>query len=160
MSGPMDLDQLLIEYEPEVGFKKPLGRSLTIPELKKIVAGKLFLDLGGKIMSETTLRQADKLIKEYDAICFRYVEQLIRKDMTVRRTMLGSLVAMPIASEGKPDRGQIYWAKDPTGNVTTLQETFDELDARGKSLVLISSSNVASNNNAGDMLLLFKAHPG
>ena len=64
MSGPMDLDQLLIEYEPEVGLKKPLGRSLTIPELKKFVAGKPFLDLGGKITSETTLRQADKLIKE------------------------------------------------------------------------------------------------
>ena len=56
MSGPMDLDQLLIEYEPKVGFKKPLGRSLTIPELKKFVAGKPFLDLGGKITSETTLR--------------------------------------------------------------------------------------------------------
>ena len=77
MSGPMNLDELLIEFEPEVGFAKPLGRSLTIPELKKFVAGKSFLDLGGKITSETTLRQANKLIKEYDAICFRFIEQLV-----------------------------------------------------------------------------------
>ena len=91
MSGPMKLDELLVEYEPKIGFPKPLGRDFKITELKTYTTGKDFLSLGGQLTSETTLRRANKIVKEYDAICFRFVEQIVRKDMTVKRTMLGSL---------------------------------------------------------------------
>ena len=114
MSGSMTLDELLVEYEPEIGFPKPLDRDLKIPELKKYTSGKEFLALGGQITSETTLRRANKIAKEYDSICFRFVEQLVRKDMTVKRTMLGSLevLAESDAATREAGAGQVYWATD------------------------------------------------
>ena len=45
MSGPMDMDNLFVEFEPEIGFKKPLDRDFKITELTKFVTGKEFLGL-------------------------------------------------------------------------------------------------------------------
>ena len=68
MSGPMDLDDLLVEFEPEIGFKKPLDRDWKLPELTKFVAGKDFLGQGGRITVDTTLRQANKIVILYDGL--------------------------------------------------------------------------------------------
>ena len=56
------MDDLLVEFEPEIGFKKPLGRDFKVTELEKIVAGKEFLGLGGRITVKTTLHQANKIV--------------------------------------------------------------------------------------------------
>jgi len=66
------LDDLLIEFEPEIGFNKPLGRDFKLPELTKFIAGKDFLGQGGRITTKTTLRQANKIVTLYDGICFRF----------------------------------------------------------------------------------------
>ena len=43
------MDDLLVEFEPEIEFKKPLGRDFKVTELTKFIAGKEFLGLGGRI---------------------------------------------------------------------------------------------------------------
>ena len=55
VSGTMDMDDLLVEFKPEIGFKKPLDRDFKITEPTKFVTGKGFLGLGGRVTSETTL---------------------------------------------------------------------------------------------------------
>ena len=135
MSGPMDLDDLAVEFEPEIGFRKPLDRVWKLPELAKFVAGKEFLGQGGRITVDTTLRQANKIVTLYDGICFRFVEQLVRKDMTVKRKMLGSL---SLADEDMEAReaglGQVFWSKDPTGDNDDLQAEYDDLPQRSRFL--------------------------
>ena len=105
---------------------------------KKSTTGKEFLALGGRITSETTLRQANKIVKKYDSICFLFVEQLVRKDMTVKRTMLGSLevLAESDAATREAGAGQVYWATDPTGDNEETQAVFDDLDEREQSMVI------------------------
>ena len=125
------MDDLLMEFEPEIGFKKLLGRDFKVTELDKFVAGKEFLGLGGRITVKTTLRQANKIVTLYDGICFRFVEQLVRKDMTVKRKMLGSLSQADEDMEAQDaGLGQVYWAKDPTGDNDDLQDEFEELPKR------------------------------
>ena len=125
------MDDLLVEFEPEIGFKKPLGREFKVTELTKFIAGKEFLGLGGRISVKTTLRQANKIVILYNGICFRYVEQLVRKDMTVKRKMLGSLSQEDEDMEAREaGKGQVYWAKDPTGDNDDLQGEYEALPKR------------------------------
>ena len=149
----MNLDELLVEYEPEIAFPKPLDRDLKITELKKYTTGKDFLALGGRITSETTLQRANKIVKEYDAICFRFVEQIVRKNMTVKRTMLGSLevLADSDAATREAGAGQVYWATDPTGDNEETQAVFDELDEREQSMVACMAAK--HSHTSGTLLL-------
>ena len=55
MSGPINLDELLVEFGSEIGLKKPLARDFKLHELVKCIAGKELLDQGGCIMVDTTL---------------------------------------------------------------------------------------------------------
>ena len=163
------MDDLLVEFEPEIGFKKPLGRDFNVTELTKFIAGKEFLGLGGRISVNTTLRQANKIVTLYNGICFRYVKQLVRKDMTVKRKMLGSLSQEDEDMEKREaGQGQVYWAKDPTGDNSTLQGEFDKLPQREQDhaawlqdlltdFELYFSKEIISDAKLTDVLSLYNA---
>ena len=61
------------------------------------------------------------MVTLYNSICFHFVEQLVRKDMTVKHKMLRSLSQADADIEAcEVGSGQVFWAKDPTGDDNTL----------------------------------------
>lgn len=61
MSGPMDMDDLLVEFEPEIKFKKLFDRNSKTTELTKCITSKEFLGLRGCITLVTMLHQDNKI---------------------------------------------------------------------------------------------------
>ena len=116
-------------FRKKTHFEKPMGRGWTSKSFDAHMKRQND-EWGGPITEETSIRNYEKIISNYESVWYSFTNSLLCADVAVKNSMFAS---MGIAQAGQQSMGAgyIFFTKDPTGDVVDddLQDEFDALSS-------------------------------
>ena len=114
-------------FRKKTHFEKSLGRDWTSKSFDAHMKRQND-EWGGRTTKETSIRNYEKIISNYELVWYSFTNLLLRTDMAVKNSMFAS---MGIAQAGQQSigAGYIFFTKDPTGDIgdNNLQDKFAAL---------------------------------